>query len=258
VGLGGRALPMGEGGDPSPGRRRRGAARRGRSQRQVRRRDERGLPQNRDEVGGEDRHGRRDDAMVAGKGKRATPALLAVDVGNTNTVLGLYEDGTLTRHWRLTSRREATSDEIALSVSGLVGSRTGRPPLEVIVASVGPSLGFPIRQAVRQLYATEPMFVAAGVETGLASLDDLPQEGAAGGGGDRDGNRGGGPGPPGRPWLGGRLGNGDALRRGAGQGGVRGRRHRPGHRDLRRGALRRGRPPLSRRDSTPGAGRGED
>jgi len=114
--------------------------------------------------------------MVAERAKRAAAALLAVDVGNTNTVLGLYEDGTLTRHWRLTSRRDATSDEIALSVSGLVGSRTGRPPLEVIVASVVPSLGFPIRQAFRQLYATEPMFVEPGVKTGMPILYDVPQE----------------------------------------------------------------------------------
>ena len=43
---------------------------------------------------------------------RPAGALLAVDVGNTNTVLGLYEDGQLLRHWRLTTRRDETADEI--------------------------------------------------------------------------------------------------------------------------------------------------
>jgi type III pantothenate kinase len=51
---------------------------------------------------------------------RPGTALLAVDVGNTNTVLGLYEDGQLLRHWRLTTRRDETADEIVLSVRGLL------------------------------------------------------------------------------------------------------------------------------------------
>jgi NitT/TauT family transport system substrate-binding protein len=53
---------------------------------------------------------------------RTPTRLLAVDVGNTNTVIGLYEGESLRRHWRLTTRRDATSDEIALFVRGLLGS----------------------------------------------------------------------------------------------------------------------------------------
>ena len=55
-----------------------------------------------------------------------TGTLLAVDVGNTNTVLGLYEDARLLRHWRLTTRRDATADEIVLSVRGLLEASGGR------------------------------------------------------------------------------------------------------------------------------------
>lgn len=103
--------------------------------------------------------------------------LLAVDVGNTNTVLGLYEEGKLRRHWRLTTRRDATSDEIALSVQGLLGSLSpGLSPRDVIVASVVPSLGFPIRQAFRQLFGLEPVFVVPGIKTGMPILYDIPQE----------------------------------------------------------------------------------
>ena len=103
--------------------------------------------------------------------------LLAVDVGNTNTVLGLYEGETLRRHWRLTTRRESTSDEVALSVRGLladVGLAQDRPA--VIVASVVPSLRFPLRQAFRQLFGAEPLFVEPGVKTGMPILYDVPQE----------------------------------------------------------------------------------
>ena len=102
--------------------------------------------------------------------------LLAVDVGNTNTVLGLYEGRSLERHWRLTTRREATADEIVLSVQGLLGERAGTGQLDVIVANVVPSLGFPMRQAFRQLFGAEPLFVEPGIKTGMPILYDVPQE----------------------------------------------------------------------------------
>ena len=104
-------------------------------------------------------------------------SLLAVDVGNTNTVLGLYQGAALERSWRLTTRRDATSDEIALSVRGLL-AEAGRADVkpEVIVASVVPSVRFPLRQAFRQLFGAEPMFVEPGVKTGMPILYDVPQE----------------------------------------------------------------------------------
>ena len=39
--------------------------------------------------------------------------LLALDVGNTNTVIGVFEGKTLLKHWRLSTRREGTRDEYA-------------------------------------------------------------------------------------------------------------------------------------------------
>ncbi|HEY7113677.1 MAG TPA: type III pantothenate kinase [Thermoanaerobaculia bacterium] len=107
----------------------------------------------------------------------AGPSLLAVDVGNTNTVLGLYQGTALERSWRLTTRRDTTSDEIALSVRGLLaeaGHADVRP--DVIVSSVVPSVRFPLRQAFRQLFGAEPMFVEPGVKTGMPILYDVPQE----------------------------------------------------------------------------------
>lgn len=110
--------------------------------------------------------------------KKSVAHLLVVDVGNSNTVLGLYEGHELVRHWRLTTRRDATSDEIALSVQGLLASDTpaGEKPAQAIVASVVPSLRFPIRQALRQIIGREPLFVEPGVKTGMPILYDVPQE----------------------------------------------------------------------------------
>ena len=103
--------------------------------------------------------------------------LLAVDVGNTNTVLGLYEGDRLLHHWRLTTRRDATADEIALSVEGLLASsKTKARPHDVIVANVVPSLRFPMRQAFRHVFGREPLFVEPGVKTGLPILYEVPQE----------------------------------------------------------------------------------
>ena len=107
--------------------------------------------------------------------KEGGAGLLAVDVGNTNTVLGLYDGVELLRHWRLTTRRDATSDEIALSVGGLLGPARPSVP-EVIVANVVPSLRFPIRQAFRQMFNAEPLFVEPGVRTGMPILYEVPQE----------------------------------------------------------------------------------
>lgn len=107
-----------------------------------------------------------------------TGRLLAVDVGNTNTVLGLFEGRDLVAHWRLTTRREATSDEITLSVRGLLSSvgRAGEQTSDVIVANVVPSLRFPMKQALRQVTGREPLFVEPGIRTGMPILYDSPQE----------------------------------------------------------------------------------
>jgi type III pantothenate kinase len=48
------------------------------------------------------------------------PGLLAVDVGNTQTVVGLYQDGDLVRHWRLATEPQRTGDELAILFRGLV------------------------------------------------------------------------------------------------------------------------------------------
>jgi type III pantothenate kinase len=109
----------------------------------------------------------------------AVGSLLAVDVGNSNTVLGLWRGDALETHWRLTTRREATSDEIALSIRGLLGTAGGSAdaePTRVIVASVVPSLRFSLRQALRQIFGRDPLFVEPGVRTGMPILYEVPQE----------------------------------------------------------------------------------
>lgn len=66
--------------------------------------------------------------------------ILAVDVGNTETVLGLFDELELVRLWRLSTVRGRTADELALIVDGLLRRAPAGAPAHVIVASVVPAL----------------------------------------------------------------------------------------------------------------------
>ncbi|MBI2897201.1 MAG: type III pantothenate kinase [Deltaproteobacteria bacterium] len=104
--------------------------------------------------------------------------LLAVDVGNTNTVLGVYEGTTLARHFRVESSRTRTSDEYGIlfrslfEASGLDVGQIG----EAICASVVPPLSDTVVQAIRAYFRVEPMLVGPGLKTGMALLVDNPRE----------------------------------------------------------------------------------
>lgn len=104
--------------------------------------------------------------------------ILAVDVGNTQTVLGLFEGGTLVEHWRVSSRASMTADEVVVLVSALLGA-TG-PAWDavhrVIVSSVVPRLTDAWTDAARRACACEPLIVGPGLKTGMAIRYDNPHE----------------------------------------------------------------------------------
>ena len=64
--------------------------------------------------------------------------LLAIDVGNTNIVLGVFDGATLVQSWRLQTLRERTSDELGLLVDGLFAhSRIDRVKIRGVDPRVG-------------------------------------------------------------------------------------------------------------------------
>ncbi|HSC71129.1 MAG TPA: type III pantothenate kinase, partial [Candidatus Methylomirabilis sp.] len=72
--------------------------------------------------------------------------LLALDVGNTNTVIGVFDGKALKVHWRLSTRREGTRDEYAMLIKGLFDF-AGLPferVSAVIISSVVPPLQGPL------------------------------------------------------------------------------------------------------------------
>jgi type III pantothenate kinase len=112
--------------------------------------------------------------------------LLVIDVGNTNTVLGLYRLATaadpapasLIADWRITTHRNATVDELGILFRDLFAARaidiaqvTG-----VAVSSVVPPLDSTLRGAVEVYFRVKPLFVEPGIRTGLPILTDNPAE----------------------------------------------------------------------------------
>ena len=109
-------------------------------------------------------------------------SLLVVDIGNTNISLGIfdYEDGEgkLTHHWRLSTHREQTSDELAIALHSLFGhdGRESREINHVILSSVVPPM-VPIWERVSmKLFSLSPLVVGPGMRTGMPVRYENPHE----------------------------------------------------------------------------------
>jgi type III pantothenate kinase len=112
--------------------------------------------------------------------------LLAIDVGNTNTVLGLYRlstpgdpaPATLLADWRVTTHRNPTVDEIGILYRELFTLRSIdiAQVKGIIISSVVPPLDSTLRRAGELYFKVKPLFVEPGVRTGLPILTDNPAE----------------------------------------------------------------------------------
>jgi type III pantothenate kinase len=102
--------------------------------------------------------------------------LLTIDVGNTNTVLGVFDGEALLVHWRLTTRREQTADEYGVLVRNLF-STSGLEPGRVdavALASVVPPLTPVLVALAREYLGHDPLVIGPGVETGMPILYEPP------------------------------------------------------------------------------------
>jgi type III pantothenate kinase len=109
--------------------------------------------------------------------------LLVIDVGNTQTVVGLYDTGDrshrLLDHWRLATRAEYTSDELSLQLRHLLETRDldlATDVRGVAVSSGVPSITFELRRLCERYLELEPVVLGAGVRTGMPVLYDNPKE----------------------------------------------------------------------------------
>lgn len=94
--------------------------------------------------------------------------LLVLDVGNTNTVMGIYKEKELVGHWRLTSKKQ-TADEVGFMIQGLLRSSSiaDSDIKAVVYASVVPSLDEMFMEGLRQYVRAPYLKVSSDLDTGL-------------------------------------------------------------------------------------------
>jgi type III pantothenate kinase len=104
--------------------------------------------------------------------------LLAIDVGNSNIVLGVFDGAALVQSWRLQTLRERTSDELGLLVDGLFAhSRIERVQVRgVIVGSVVPPVTGTMHAMAQRYFGVHALNVEPGVNTGMPILYENPAE----------------------------------------------------------------------------------
>jgi type III pantothenate kinase len=104
--------------------------------------------------------------------------ILAVDVGNTQTVIGLFDGDALAAHWRVSSDDSITADELAVKLDALLDhAELGRDVVEhVIVGSVVPRLTDAWAEVALALTGEDAMLVGPGLKTGLPIRYDNPHE----------------------------------------------------------------------------------
>jgi type III pantothenate kinase len=110
--------------------------------------------------------------------ENSTSKLLVIDVGNTNTVLGVYEGPALRALWRLATSRDHTADEYGILIHNLF-TLEKLPASEIgaiMIASVVPPLNFVLEEMAKKYFKMTPLFLGPGTRTGMAILVETPQE----------------------------------------------------------------------------------
>jgi type III pantothenate kinase len=104
--------------------------------------------------------------------------LLAVDVGNTQTVIGLYAEEKLAGHWRISTNASLTADELRVKVAGLLalGGLSWDDVNHVILASVVPRLTSAWEDLAQAACACDVVVVGPGLKTGMPIRYDNPHE----------------------------------------------------------------------------------
>ncbi len=104
--------------------------------------------------------------------------IFVFDVGNTNTVLGVYEEDELKFYWRIETNRSKTADEYAMTIKSLFehenldfSSITG-----IIISSVVPPIMTALESMCEKYFRVTPLVVGPGMKTGLNIKYDNPRE----------------------------------------------------------------------------------
>lgn len=104
--------------------------------------------------------------------------IFVFDVGNTNIVLGLYENDELKHHWRIHTSREKTEDEYGMLILDLFRHvNIHKEQIEgIIISSVVPPIMFALERMCFKYFNQRPLVVGPGIKTGLNIKYENPRE----------------------------------------------------------------------------------
>ncbi|MFW6022533.1 MAG: type III pantothenate kinase [Halanaerobiaceae bacterium] len=104
--------------------------------------------------------------------------ILTIDVGNTNTVLGIYEADNLKKYWYISTDKNKTPDEYGILINNLFSHENIKTTNldNVIISSVVPPVVMSLKKASRKFFGIDPMLVGPGVKTGINIKMDNPRE----------------------------------------------------------------------------------
>jgi len=104
--------------------------------------------------------------------------LLAIDIGNTQTVIGLFKDNELIQSWRMITPRHETSDEIASAIYGFMHNSGYDVPdvSEIAVSCVVPRILFEIDRMTKKYFKLDPFIIDINIKTDLKINYDYPKE----------------------------------------------------------------------------------
>jgi len=104
--------------------------------------------------------------------------ILVLDVGNTNTVLGVYEQDALKHHWRIETSRNKTEDEFGMLIKNLFEHvNISFKQIEgIIISSVVPPIMFALERMCSKYFEIKPLVVGPGIKTGLNIKYENPRE----------------------------------------------------------------------------------
>jgi len=117
---------------------------------------------------------RQSDSSGAARRANEPSSLLAIDIGNTNTVFGVYADGRLVQHWRVETDAGRTVDEHAVLLRGLLGPDALRTLHGGAMSCVVPALNEVLRAVCRQHLGFDLLVIEPGVRTGMPILYETP------------------------------------------------------------------------------------
>ncbi len=103
---------------------------------------------------------------------------LAIDVGNTHIMLGVYHEDKVVVYWRLATTRSSTEDELGMILKNLLhNSNLNMSDIDSIaISSVVPPLMYSLERMARKYFEVEPLIIGPGIKTSLNIVTDNPRE----------------------------------------------------------------------------------